>query len=103
MTIEVRVGAAARLWIRREATYLREQRLSAARSFRRAMRQAQKLLSEQPRAGVSGLLPESRMLVIGAYLLSYRLVRGDDGGTITAVEIFAVRHSRQSDARHPSS
>ncbi|HXQ51725.1 MAG TPA: type II toxin-antitoxin system RelE/ParE family toxin [Stellaceae bacterium] len=99
MTAAVRIAQSARDWMRREAEYLHGERPEAARRFRDAMRKAQILLADQPRAGVHGLIVDTRILVSGDYLLSYRLVLAGDGETVTAVEIFAVRHGRQADAR----
>ena len=74
MTVAVRIAVRARDWIRGEADYLRRERPDAAQAFRQAMHEAAELLSEQSHAGVRGLIPETRVLVKGDYLLSYRLV-----------------------------
>jgi plasmid stabilization system protein ParE len=103
MTVAVRIAVRARDWIRGEADYLRRERPDAAQAFRQAMHEAAELLSEQSHAGVRGLIPETRVLVKGDYLLSYRLVHERDHNTVRAVEIFAVRHGRQRDARQPES
>ena len=103
MTVAVRIAIRARDWIRGEADYLRRERPDAAQAFRQAMHEAAELLSEQSHAGVRGLIPETRVLVKGDYLLSYRLVHERDRKTVRAVEIFAVRHGRQRDARQPES
>jgi plasmid stabilization system protein ParE len=103
MTVAVRIERGARAWILREGEYLRRERPEAARKFRDAMQEAQHRLSQQPRAGVRGLLPETRILVKRDYLISYRLVLERDCDAVRAVEIFAVRHGRQRDARNPPS
>ena len=102
MTVPVRIAPRARDWIREEARYLRARRPKAAQSFRRAMRDARRLLSEQPRVGVFGMMPDARILVLpNGYLISYILACERDGETVREVQIFALRHGRQADARAP--
>ena len=102
MTVAVSVAPAAQTWIRREAKYLRARRPEAALVFRDATRQAVRLLAEQPRAGVHGLIPDTRVLVLpSGYLIAYILDLGSNGETVRAVQIFAVRHGRQADSRAP--
>jgi plasmid stabilization system protein ParE len=45
-------------------------------------------------SGPPGLIPDTRRLAVGRYILSYRVRRG-------VVDVFAVRHGRQRDARAP--
>jgi plasmid stabilization system protein ParE len=88
--------------MRKEARYLRARNPQAAQAFRRAMREANRLLSQQPRAGVHGMIPDARILVLpSGYLISYILAFERDGETVRAVQIFAIRHGRQADARAP--
>ena len=94
MTHAVRFLSRARDWIRRETEYLAERRLRAAANFLDAIERARRQLSEHPLSGPPGIIPETRRLVVGLYILSYRIRRG-------TVEIFAIRHSRQHDARQP--
>jgi len=100
MTLPVIFAPKAAAWIRRETAYLRNERSSdSARQFREHIRAVQLLLSEHPRAGAPGLIPDTRRFVKGEYIVSYQLRTNHN--TIIAVEIFAVRHGRQSDAREP--
>ena len=74
------------------AAYLAEYSVPAAQRFLQALERAQQLLSEFPNSGAAGLTPGTRRLIVGDYILSYRLRAGD-------VEIFAVRHARRRDVR----
>lgn len=66
------------------------------------MRQGARLLAEQARAGVHGLIPDTRVLVLpSGYLISYILDLGSNDEIVRAVQIFAVRHGRQAGARAP--
>lgn len=94
MTHAVRFLSRARDWIRRETEYLAERRPRAAANFPDAIERARRQLSEHPLSGPPGIIPETRRLVVGLYIFSYRIRRG-------TVEIFAIRHSRQHDARQP--
>lgn len=94
MSHSVRFLKRARDWVRREAEYLDVHRPEAARSFLAAIERAHRQLSEYPVSGPPGLIPDTRRLVVGPYILSYRVRRG-------LVEVFAVRHGRQGDARAP--
>jgi len=91
MTHAVRFLSRARDWIRRETEYLAERRLRAAANFLDAIERARRQLSEHPLSGPPGIIPETRRLVVGLYILSYRIRRG-------TVEIFAIRHGRQHNA-----
>jgi plasmid stabilization system protein ParE len=98
----VRVSARAQRWIRREAEYLSEHSPTAAKRFRAALLRPAQQLSEQPRCGRPGIIPGTRTLVTGDYLVAYRLTFERDGATPRSVEIFAIRHGRQIDAREPT-
>jgi plasmid stabilization system protein ParE len=102
MTVSVTVVPRAANWARRETEYLRERRTEAGDKFVEMIDDALTLLSEHPRAGVAGLISDTRILVTGDYLISYRLRFGRDRETVQAVQIFAIRHRRQIDARKPS-
>jgi plasmid stabilization system protein ParE len=56
------------------------------------MGRAEQQLAQFPNAGVVGIRPGTRRLIVGDYILSYR--RRDAG-----VEIFAVRHASRRNAR----
>lgn len=94
MTHPVRFLARARAWIRRETEYLAERRPEAAADFLDAIERAWRQLSEHALSGPPGIIPDTRRLVVGPYILSYRVRR-------RTVEIFAIRHSRQRNAREP--
>ena len=100
MTLPVIFAPKAAAWIRRETVYLRGERSpEAARRFRDHTQAVRLLLPEHPRAGGPGLIPGTRRFAKDDYIVSYRVRISRD--TITAMEIFAVRHGRQSDAREP--
>jgi len=94
MTHAVRFLSRTRDWIRRETEYLAERWPGAAANFLDAIERARQQLSEHPVSGPPGIIPDTRRLVVGPYILSYRVRR-------RTVEIFAIRHSRQRDAREP--
>ena len=94
MSHSVRFLKRASDWVRREAEYLDQRRPEAAHDFLAAIERAQRQLSEYPMSGPPGLIPDTRRLVVGPYILSYRVRRG-------VVEVFAVRHGRRRDARAP--
>jgi plasmid stabilization system protein ParE len=78
--------------IRRIAAYLEEHSLPAAERFLDDLQRMQRQLSEFPRSGAPGMISGTRRIILGDYIVSYRL-RGE------AVEVFAVRHGRRGDAR----
>jgi addiction module RelE/StbE family toxin len=67
----------------------------AAERFSQSLERAELQLSQFRNSGAPGLLPGTRRLIVGNYVVSYRR-RGRD------VEIFAVRHSRRRDAPGPT-
>jgi plasmid stabilization system protein ParE len=90
---KVRLSKNARIFIQREAKYLRERNQAAAESFLGRLRQARRNLAQFPRIGheKTSLPIEGAMrLVVGDYILDYDL---DDEG----VAITAIRHGRQQD------
>jgi plasmid stabilization system protein ParE len=96
MTIRVLRSRRAAAEIEEIATYLDEYSPPAAQRFLDVLVSAQRQLAEFPNSGAPGLLPGSRRLIVGNYIISYRR-RGSD------VEIFAVRHARRRNARSPTS
>ena len=74
------------------ATYLAEHSLPAAERFLLDLEMLQDRLAQFPNSGAAGLIPGTRRLVIGNYIVSYRQA-GD------AIQIFAVRDGRRRDAR----
>jgi toxin ParE1/3/4 len=67
----------------------------AAERFSQFLERAELQLSQFPNSGAPGVLPGTRRLIVGNYVVSYRR-RGTD------VEIFGVRHTRRRDAPGPT-
>ena len=88
MTVRVLRSRRAAAEIEEIASYLAENSPPAGQRFVTALEQAERQLSEFPSSGAPGVLPGTRRLILGNYVLSYRR-RGDD------VEIFSVRHARR--------
>ncbi len=95
MTIRVLRSSGAAAEVRDIVTYLMEQSQPASQRFLEALERAEQQLTQYPNSGAPGLLPGTRRLVLGNYIVSYRR-RGDD------VAIFAVRPARRRDARAPT-
>ena len=95
MTSRVLRSRRAAAEIEEIASSLAEHSQPAAQRFLAALERAQQLLSAFPNAGAPGILPGTRRLIIGDYIVSYRRRGGD-------VEIFAVRHARRRDTRAPT-
>jgi addiction module RelE/StbE family toxin len=95
MTSRVLRSSRAAAEIREIATYLEEHNRPAAQRFLEPLERAEQQLSRFPNSGAPGLLPGTRRLILGNYVVSYRR-RGND------VEIFAVRHARRRDAPAPT-
>jgi plasmid stabilization system protein ParE len=74
------------------AAYLAEHSARAAERFLGDLQRARRQLSEFPASGTADLIPETRRLILGDYIVSYRL--RDE-----VVETHAVRHGRRRDAR----
>ena len=79
--------------IRDIADYLVALSPAAASGFLEAMEAAQERLAAFPNSGTPGSVPGTRRLVIGDYIVSYRLRR-------EIVQLFAVRHAKRRDARY---
>jgi len=91
MTIRVLRSSRAAAEIREIVTYLAEHSRPAAQRFLEALERAEQQLSQFPNSGAPGLVPGTRRLIVGSYIVSYRR-RGVN------VEIFAVRNARRRDA-----
>jgi addiction module RelE/StbE family toxin len=78
--------------IRDIALYLMDFSPPAAQRFLLAMQHAHDQLSTFPNSGSAGTVSGMRHLVVGDYILSYRVRR-------EFVQIFAVRHAKRRDAR----
>lgn len=90
---KVRLSQNARIFIQREAKYLRERNQAAAENFLDRLSQARRNLAQFPKIGhekTSLPVAGSLRLVVGDYILDYDL---DDEG----VAITAIRHGRQQD------
>lgn len=93
MKHKVRLSDNARIFLQREAKYLRDRSPSAAEAFLNRFRQARRNLSQFPELGRRNeALPVegSMRLVVGDYILDYDLADG-------IVAIAAIRHGRQLD------
>lgn len=92
--ISIRLSLRAADYIRRESAYLRDRNPAAARAFAQSMKKARLLLQDLPEAGnrLHGLqIPGTRTLVVGDYLIDYRLAGSGDGPRL---EIVTIRHGR---------
>jgi plasmid stabilization system protein ParE len=94
MSFRVTRSLRAAAEVRQIALYLADQSPAAARRFQAALEHAQQQLAVFPNSGERGVLPDTRRLIVGNYLVHYRR-RGDD------LQIFAVRDARRRDARDP--
>jgi plasmid stabilization system protein ParE len=74
------------------AEYLTVHSPSAAQRFLKALKKAHEQLTAFPNSGAPGVIPGTRRLIIGDYIISYRR-------RAEVVEVFAVRHARRRDAR----
>jgi plasmid stabilization system protein ParE len=92
MTIRVVYSRRAAAEVVELTASLAEHSQAAADRFSRALERAEQQLSQFPNSGAPSPLPGTRRLIVGNYVVSYRR-RGSN------VEIFAVRHARQRDAR----
>ena len=90
-----RMSPQARAWYLAEIAYLAERNPPAAERVAVRMRAARELLVDHPKIGPAGLIPGTRRVVVGPYVLTVR----QRGGV---VEIAAIRHTRQGDAYAPA-
>jgi len=79
-------------YLRRETAYIAQHNDKAARKIVSMIRAARKSLAEHPNIGSPGLVPGTRRLVVGLYVLTVRL----RGGT---PEILSIRHGRQAEPK----
>jgi plasmid stabilization system protein ParE len=79
-------------YLRRETAYIAQFNEKAARKVVLMIRTARKTLSQHPNVGVPGLIPGTRKMVVGPYVLTVRL----RGGT---PEIIDIRHGRQAEPK----
>lgn len=84
----------ARVWFLGEVAYLAERNPEAARKFVSRIRAARETLAQYPRSGRMGEIAGTRIVVVTPYILTVRLQSGE-------IEIVAIRHAKQGDARAP--
>ena len=89
MPRRVLLSSRAERWLHREIAYLAERNTSAARRVLDRLTEARRQLAAFPRSGRPGIVPGTRRLVIGPYILTYREQAGN-------LEIIDIRHDRQS-------
>jgi plasmid stabilization system protein ParE len=90
MARRVLLSTRTQRWLHREVAYLAERSVPAARRLLGRIEDARRRLAAFPRSGRPGLVPGSRRLVVGSYVLTYR-ERGAD------LEIIDIRHGRQAE------
>ena len=90
-----RMSPEARAWFLAEIKYLADRSPSAAARVVESFRVARQTVSDYPKIGTVGMIPGTRRVVVGQYVLTTRLRGG-------IVEIAAIRHSRQGDAYAPT-
>jgi plasmid stabilization system protein ParE len=89
--MKVRLSGAARAYILREAKYLTDRSPAAGSAFLKAMQSARQRLGQYPEIGFQPSPAQGgRRLIAGDYVIDYDVGRD-------AIEITAIRHSRQSD------
>jgi len=82
----------ARAWYLAEIRYLAERNALAAEKAAKRIRAACQTLAEHPNLGSPGLIPGTRKMMVGPYVLTVRL----RGGT---PEIIDIRHGRQAEPK----
>ena len=90
-----RMSPEARAWLLSEVRYLADRNPSAATAVLDRLGAARQTLADYPQIGTAGLIPGTRRLVVGPYILTIRHRAG-------TVEIAAIRHARQGDAYAPA-
>jgi plasmid stabilization system protein ParE len=89
-----RLSNHARRWLIEEISYLSKRNAAAAARVADACDAAWERIARYPEIGPEGDLPGTRIMIVGAYVVT---LRARDG----VVEIIAIRHGRQADARAP--
>ena len=90
----VKLSARARRWLLHRVTELHELNPSAALKLMDRFQQFRENLGEFSGMGVTGDIPGTRRVVMAPYVLTVKV-------TATAIEIMAIRHGKQGDARSP--
>jgi plasmid stabilization system protein ParE len=91
----VRLSPRAERWFLKAIAEIAEVDPGAARKIKARLERLKTLLSTFPEMTERGVLPGTRRIVMHPFILTAR-VRGD------VMEIVAIRHARQKDARAPS-
>jgi plasmid stabilization system protein ParE len=78
-----------------EIAYLTKQNPLAARRVARLFDSARQRIARHPLIGPKGDLADTRIVVVGPYIVTLKVRDGE-------VEIGAIRHGRQADARAPT-
>jgi toxin ParE1/3/4 len=91
----IRLSFDTRRWLKKEISYLSERNPAAAQRISAAFVAAWDRIARFPEIGPKADLPATRRVVVGAYIVTIRVV--DE-----VVEIVAIRHGRQADARAPT-
>lgn len=91
----VRLAPQAAAWFLAEIHYLLEHDLRAAEALVERFRKLQAQLADFPNIGQRGSIPGTRRVVFSPYIVTMRKKGG-------AIEIVAIRHARQGDARAPN-
>ena len=94
MARRVLLSARAQKWLHCEVAYLAERSAPAARRLLERIKDARRQLATFPRCGRPGLVPGTRRLVLGRYVLTYRRRGTDD------LEIIDIRHGRQAETSY---
>ncbi|WP_068494386.1 type II toxin-antitoxin system RelE/ParE family toxin [Paramagnetospirillum marisnigri] len=85
-----RMSPAAQAWYLAEIAYISERNPDAAAKISRMIRAARQTLADYPKIGPPGRSPGTRRMVVGPYVLTVRLRRGE-------TETIHIRHGRQTD------
>jgi plasmid stabilization system protein ParE len=93
--VPVRLSRNAERWFLNRIAEIAEQNPSAARKILLRMERLKDVLSSFPHMTERGILPGTRKIVMTPFILTARFRNG-------VVEIAAIRHARQEDARAPS-
>ena len=88
------VSPIAEHWLKSQLAYLLDVNPEAARNLTRRFRKFRSNLGQFSGMGVHGETPGTRRVVMKPYVIIVRLGRD-------AIEILAIRHGRQGDARSP--
>lgn len=91
----VKLSAKARRWLLHRVSELNDLNPAAALKLVERFRQFRENLAEFSGMGVTGDIPGTRRVVMAPYVLTVRV-------KTTTIEIVAIRHGKQEDARSPN-